>query len=178
MKTALALYLQDKSSNSLGGTTNCTTATTITDTATSNQIRISLAAASAGYKSGTDVSARYAYATTSADQFRNDGIGWIPGPTGSTFLASVTGGAPIEKVPVDPVNTGGAGSPGVDSLYYRYACKTNNTFELDATLESDTYKYLGTDDKPSKDGGNSVMRFEVGTDLNILPSSAPISFTL
>ncbi len=171
MKTAIALYLQAAPSNNLGGATYCTSASTITDTATGNRIRMSLGATAAGEKTSAGT-ARYYTATTSADLYLNTGQGWIPYVNFST----ITGGSPIERLPVDPINTGGSGgAEGVDSLYYRYACKTGtNTFELDGTLESEAYKYLGTDDKPSKDGGNAVMRFEVGTDLNILPSTAPL----
>jgi prepilin-type N-terminal cleavage/methylation domain-containing protein len=169
LKTAIALYLQDRASNNLGSTTYCSA----TNFSGGNEplIRMSLAYTTAGSKQATTPSTEYHTATTTADLYHNNGLGWIP----SVNFGSIAGGAPIERVPADPTNTSLAtGSPGVNSLYYRYGCKTNNTFELDATLESDTYKYLGTDDRPSKDGGNAVMRFEVGTDLNILPSSAPI----
>lgn len=186
LKTAISIWLQDKSTNTLhGGGINCSTtasATAIDDSVTTNDIRISLIATSAagGYKTGTDGGTRYAYATTSADVYDADGTGWIsPNTVGApSFLTSVTGGSPLDRLPVDPTNTGGAGVAGVDSLYYRFGCKSDNTFEIDATLESDTYKYLGTEDRPSKDGGNAVMRFEVGTNLNILPSTAPISWLL
>ncbi len=173
MKTAIALYLQDSSSNNLGSTTYCASsvpAAGITDTATSNKIRMSLGATAAAEKTSAGT-ARYYTATTTADIFNNNGKGWIPYINFSTF----TGGAPVEKIPADPINTGGSGgTEGLDSLYYRYACKTNNTFELDATLESAAYGVAGTDPKTTTDGGNSGMRFEVGTDLNILASTAPL----
>lgn len=169
-KTAIVLYLQDKGSNNLGGTTYCTTASTITDTATGNKIRMSLGATTAAEKTSAGT-ARYYTATTTADVYKNNGQGWIP----YVDFTSVVSGAPIEKLPADPTNTGGSGgTEGIDSLYYRYACKTNNTFEIDATLESSTYGSNGTDPKTPIDGGNSSMRYEVGTDLNILPSTAPL----
>lgn len=169
-KSAIVLYLQNSSSNNLGSTTYCTTATTITDTATGNKIRMSLGASGAGEKTSAGT-ARYYTATTTADLYKNNGQGWIPYVDFTTFAS----GAPINKLPVDPTNTGGSGgTEGINSLYYRYACKTNNTFELDATLESDTYGSNGTDPKTSVDGGNSSMRYEAGTDLNILPSTAPL----
>lgn len=182
MKTAVALYLQDRPTNTLGGSAKCITGASADDTVqtTSNQIHSSLLAATTpGYKAGADPNggtARYASSTTSALAYSNNGTGWVH----TLDFTSIGGGAPIERLPVDPSNTEGDATAvaGVDSLYYRYVCKTNNTFEFDATLESDAYKYTGTDDKTSKDGGNSNMRFEVGTNLNLLPSTAPVNFTL
>lgn len=173
VKTAIALYLQDKASNNLGGTgttggvANCN-ATNYGTTDATGKIRMSLGATTAGSKpSGSETYT----ATTTANVFNNDGGGWIPYINFTSFAS----GAPIEKLPADPINTGGSGGTiGIDSLYYRYGCKTNNTFEIDATLESDAYKAGGTDSKPTIDGGNSSMRYETGTDLNILPSTAPL----
>lgn len=171
-KSAIILYLQNSASSNLGGTTYCN-ATNFGTTDTSGKIRMSLGYATAGIKPSTNPAGESYSATTTDDMYKNNAQGWIPYINFSTAFA--LSGAPIEKLPADPINTGIAtGSPGVDSLYYRYGCKTNNTFELDATLESDTYKYLGTDSKTSIDGGNAVMRYESGTDLNILPSTAPI----
>ncbi len=169
-KSAIVLYLQNSASNNLGGTTYCN-ATNFGTTDTSGKIKMSLGYATAGLKPSSNPAGESYNATTTADLYKNNAQGWIPYIDFTTFAS----GAPIEKLPVDPTNTSVAtGAPGADSLYYRYGCKTNNTFELDATLESDTYKYLGTDSKTSIDGGNAVMRFEKGTDLNILPSTAPI----
>lgn len=171
MKTAIALYLQAAPSNNLGGSTYCN-ATNFGTTDTSGRIRMTLGYTTAGIKASTTPAGESYSATTTTDLYLNNGQGWIP----YINFSAITGGSPIERLPVDPVNTSVAtGAPGVDSLYYRYGCKTgSNTFELDGTLESEAYKYLGTDDKPSKDGGNAVMRYEIGTDLNILPSTAPI----
>lgn len=179
LKTAVALHLQDRSTNSLGGSTYCGSGA-LSDTtlaATSAHITIADTTPATGATfttGGTGCATSGGYnATTTADMFKNNGQGWIPYVNFSAF----TGGAPIEKLPVDPINTATAGTCGVDSYYYRYGCTTSNTFEIDATLESDTYKLGGTDTKPNKDGGNSEMRFEVGTDLSILPSSAPVGFS-
>jgi len=175
-KAAIALYLQDNASNNLGGTSHCITGTTAADGSSSAKVNTSLIVTSAGERTGADAGAScgatcYASSTTSTLAYKNDGTGWIP----YINFSSLTSGAPIERLPVDPVNTGATGgTPGVNSLYYRYACKTNNTFELDATLESDAYKFGGTEPKSGIDGGNSPMRYEVGTNLNILPSSAPL----
>lgn len=180
-RTAINLYLQDSTSNTLGGTTYCTSLiapNTIVETTGNTSyagVKTSLVAAAGpvgsypGYV--TFSGGAYYNATTSVAVLgNNDGNGWIRGVN----FTSVTSGAPISKLPVDPINTY-SGSMGVDSLYYRYACRTNNTFELDATLESSAYGQPSiTDNKALKDGGNSSMRYEVGTDLTILASTAPV----
>lgn len=174
IKTAITLHLQDRASNNLGGTAHC--ATTVATDSSGGKINMSLTAGTAGNRVGTDAGASCtiscnASSTTSTLAYKNDATGWIP-YINFTLFAS---GAPIERLPVDPTNTGAlGGTAGVDSLYYRYACRVNNTFELDATLESDTFKFGGDQPKAGIDGGNSPMRYEVGTDLNILPSSAPL----
>jgi len=99
------------------------------------------------------------------------GTGWVP-----VNLSGLTGGSPISNMPIDPINTIAdttAYSAGtVPTVYsadkvYRYACKQSNlTFEIDATLESTAF--TSTDDKRAKDGGNSTLMYEVGTDLTIL----------
>ena len=97
--------------------------------------------------------------STSANYTSNDGSGWI-----NVRFDTVLSGAPIVKIPVDPTN---ASSTGPN--FYRYSCKTNNTFEIDASLESDAYGTGSADDnKSAKDGGNNTTRYEVGTDLKIL----------
>lgn len=182
-RSAINLYLQDNTSNNLGGSTYCVaTATGSQSEASSgakNVVKTSLVATTApsgvtpGYVTFTSPSTTYATATTSADLALANGKGWIPG----FDFTTVTSGAPISKLPVDPTNTAtSGGTVGIDSLYYRYGCRsTNNTFELDATLESSAYGPASTsDNKASKDGGNAVMRYEVGTDLTILASTAPI----
>ncbi|MEK7519963.1 MAG: type II secretion system protein [Patescibacteria group bacterium] len=173
MKTALSLYLQDRANNSLGGVPRCSP-TNFAGTGGEPRIRISLTIDSPTNTTRTAANpATESYtAASSTTAYNNDGTGWIP----AISFASFSSGAPIERLPADPVNTGGtaSGAMGIDSLYYRYGCKTNNTFEIDATLESDTYGQPSiTDNKAKTDGGNASMRYEVGTDLNILPSTAP-----
>lgn len=168
LKSAVVLYLQNNASNNLGGTTYCGTGA-FSETNGDTKIRLSLGYTTAGTKTSGSFQAT---ATTSDDIYKNNGQGWIP----YVDFTSFTSGAPIERLPADPLNTGGA-TAAVDTYFYRYGCKTNNTFELDATLESDTYKLGGAEAKTAIDGGNSTLRYEVGTDLNILPSAAP-AFTV
>lgn len=180
VKSAIILHLQNSASNNLGGTAHCVQ-TAATDSS-GGKISMSLiTTGTPGNKVGTDTGAGCttscnASSTTATLAYKNDATGWIPFINFTLFAS----GAPIDRLPVDPTNNtagGTAGAAGVDSLYYRYACRVNNTFELDATLESDAYKFGGAEPKAGIDGGNSPMRYEVGTDLNILPSSAPVFAT-
>lgn len=146
MKTAINLFLQDAASNSLGGVTYCGASVPLSTTA-DNKIRSTTSTTSAGYQASG-----YGAATTT-----NAGSGWIP-----VNFTTVQGGAPVSNLPIDPVNTLSG------DYYYRYGCKTNDTFELDAALESAAFTV--TDDRRIKDGGNSTIRYEVGTDLTVLPA--------
>lgn len=90
-----------------------------------------------------------------------DGTGWI-----KVNLSSLTGGSPISNMPVDPTNTVTAIATSSD-LVYRYACKTDSTFEIDAQFESSSFAT-----KKAKDGGNNPNYYEVGTKLNILGATS------
>lgn len=83
---------------------------------------------------------------------KNDGTGWVP-----INFALVSSGAPIAALPLDPTNDA--------SHNYRFGVSVaNKTYEIDTVFES-------TDNVPkeSADGGNNNTRYEVGTDLTILP---------
>ena len=166
LQSAISLYLQDSTSNNLGGSTYCGTSGTTLAEGSGTKIRASMPSSSGTTSRFT--TSLYA-ATTTTDIARNDSNGWIP----YINFSSVSSGAPVAKLPIDPVNQLGTVA-FVDTLYYRFGCWQNNTFEIDATLESDAYKSGGTDDKAAKDGGNSSQRYEVGSGLRILPDSAPI----
>ncbi len=79
-----------------------------------------------------------------------NGTGWV-----GVDMTSATGGAPLSRLPLDPVNT----------ATYNYSYKgdnTNKTFELDVVLES--AKYIP---QMSSDGGNSASFYEAGTDPSL-----------
>jgi prepilin-type N-terminal cleavage/methylation domain-containing protein len=69
-------------------------------------------------------------------------------------FASLSGGSPLPKLPVDPSNSA--------TYFYAYACnETSMTYELDANLES--VKFVGME---ASDGGNAAAGwYEVGTNL-------------
>ena len=68
-------------------------------------------------------------------------------------FASMAGGSPLTKLPVDPTNNA--------TYYYAYACENvNKTYQLDAKLESVKYSPMMT-----TDGGNNPSFYEVGNVL-------------
>ena len=84
---------------------------------------------------------------------KNDGTGWI---TGLNFTL-VSSGAPIAALPLDPTNNA------------TYNCRfgvsvASKTYEIDCVFES-----VDNTPKHAADGGNNNSRYEVGTDLTILP---------
>ena len=165
-QSAIVLFLQDKTSNTMGASgggpasisTPCWNSGSATAATSTQWLSIGGGIGFTGY------------ASSSSDLYtKNDGTGWVPINFASVAASS---SPPIAKLPIDPTST------KASSLYYRYACVGNgvaagsNTFEIDATLESDAYGPTGTDNKAAKDGGNSSTRYEVGTSLNILPATA------
>jgi len=91
---------------------------------------------------------------STAGTHKIDGTGWIP-----LNLTTITSGTPISTLPVDPKNNKALG------FYYRFGANpTSKTYEVDCALES-----LDNTAKQSADGGNNNSRYEVGTDLTILP---------
>lgn len=88
-----------------------------------------------------------------------NGNGWLP-----INFTSMTGGAPISALPIDPNPTAYNVSP---YLYYVYVVGSNYTFKLIANMESNTYAT-----KESSDGGKWTTLYEVGTDLNLGTTSA------
>ena len=133
VKTAIAMYLTDVSSPSIGTSTY-------------------------SYSHVTSVNCGALTGNASSSQAVN-GSGWIP-----IKFTDITGGSPIEKLPVDPNPTAYDVSP---YLYYAYIVGSNNTFKLVANMESIYYSKDGTGDVENKDGGSWTTLYEVGTDLSI-----------
>lgn len=97
-----------------------------------------------------------------------DGTGWIP-----VKFTAITGGSPISNLPLDPTNSITANAPTSANLVYRYTCQgvgdathPSNVFELNAVLESDTYK-----GQMATDGGDNTAYYEVGTSLKLMGAS-------
>lgn len=118
---------------------------------------------------------------------KNDSTGWVP-----VNFSSVTSGAPIEKLPIDPSADTAASSTAdiAAGKYYRFACYSNGgkfEYEFDAGLESAAWgsAATGVGNKGANDGGNanttggtasgSNNRYEVGNNLGILNTTASIT---
>jgi prepilin-type N-terminal cleavage/methylation domain-containing protein len=88
--------------------------------------------------------------------------GWIP-----INFSSISSGAPLSALPVDPVNTTSSG------FYYSYlpSPTTQGSYELVARLESQ--KYASISGAGGEDGGISTQYIESGKDLTIAPTYAP-----
>ena len=82
-----------------------------------------------------------------------DGNGWVP-----VNFTSISSGAPVGNLPVDPVNN--------VSYYYAYAASSTLTFEIDAFMESAKYT-TGANGVIANDGGNNSSTYEVGTASNL-----------
>lgn len=166
MKTALGLYLTSTTTPLLGGATNTGCKPTPSAWTSANQ-KIYYSGV-AGFSDTTlDGGTTYPVSAISATPATTDGLGWIPVP-----FDNLTGGSPISNLPLDPVNTiASASNVASTDLVYRYACSvTPLAFEIDAQLESTAY--TSTDDKRTKDGGNSTFYYEVGTNLKIMGATA------
>ncbi len=81
----------------------------------------------------------------------NNGTGWVKVNLGSQKAVS------LATLPVDPVNN--------SEHHYTY-CADNNSWEINATLESDQQR-----SRMAADGGNDVDRFEVGSNFFLISSS-------
>ncbi|MDD3808168.1 MAG: hypothetical protein PHG49_01150 [Candidatus Pacebacteria bacterium] len=82
---------------------------------------------------------------------------------------SSTGSAPIGQLPMDPSNGGIAGTP---STMYTFACDTSLNFEVNANMESTNYIAKEVDD-----GGDLSDVYEIGTSLNVLPTTSTNFYT-
>lgn len=91
--------------------------------------------------------------TTSRDV---GGAGWVK------INFNSTGSAPIGQLPFDPSNSGS----GVLGTMYTFACTTSLNYEINTRLESTSYA-----SRMTADGGDAAHVYEVGTSLQILPTT-------
>ena len=149
LNSAVNLFLQDHATSTLSYWGDLAPTTTPVD-GPNARVKVSTPAGTSGMS--------VVYGSSSTPTL-SDSTGWI-----KIDFGSVLSGPPISKLPIDPINASST-APN----FYRYAFKANNTFEIDATLESDAYGTGSADDnKSAKDGGNNATRYEAGTDLKIL----------
>jgi len=140
LKSAIALYLADVSSPSMGVSTNC---------------YVSFSGSSATACTGR-MTVTTVVTTTAANAGSSTGNGWIP-----INFASITYGTPIGAEPVDPINNA--------TYFYSYATNGSASFqfEINADMESTRYASGGGSDVEGTDGGSSSTIYEVGTNLGL-----------
>jgi prepilin-type N-terminal cleavage/methylation domain-containing protein len=136
VNSAIALYLTDVSTPYLNGSSTACSSYT-------------------GYITNTTTTP-FSGAVTTVSSTAVDGSGWI-----KVNLTGITGGSPLARLPIDPVNTG--------SQFYAYGCGSNGalSYEIDTNMESTKYAQGGGSDveSNSKDGGNKDYLYEVGSYL-------------
>jgi len=79
-----------------------------------------------------------------------DSTGWLP-----VNFSQMSAGTPFGNLPVDPVVNNAA-------YYYAYAATSTNTFEIDASMESQKYASSSAN-VVVNDGGDNGSVYEVGT---------------
>ena len=125
-----------------------------------NVIYLSLPDSSASCSSYTDLPILEGgwsyYCAPETDYRKIDGTGWLP-----ANFSGLPGGSPFVALPVDPINDASRG------FYYAYA--SGGSWELNVEMESEKFSYGGSASIESKDGGNTMIIYETGTDLSLMP---------
>lgn len=181
LKGAMQLYLTDTSDLSAVMTAKCVASVPIaeTDVAARSKVYASLDAA----PNAADTN-KYTVVASAADRKKNDGNGWIP-----LNFTSVTSGAPIDALPLDPSADFSASTDLEAGKYYRFGCYNNGgkfEYEFDAGLESGAWgpSATGIANKGANDGGNANAttsptggnnRYEAGNNLGILNTTASLT---
>lgn len=141
LKTAIAYYITETGSPSIG---DLSTTTTYSDVASVVCL-------------GGAADASVALTT--------DGNGWIP-----INFDGIAGGSPIGSLPKDPNPTISSANPA-RYYTYLVGSTTNYTFLLAANMESTYYSTDGGGDVETNDGGTLTGLYEVGTDMDTLNST-------
>ena len=122
--------------------------------------------AGTGFVCGTNWGSSYSGATTKKFVTTSGTLahGGVASTTGTGWVAvdftQITGGSPLSVLPLDPSNN--------NTYNYQYACNSSNdTYELDAKMESTRYSQGGSDDKESTDGGDVANEYETGSSLTL-----------
>jgi len=142
LKTAIAYYITETGSPSIGVINTTTT-----------------------YSDVEGVACDSATAHTS-NTFAVDNSGWIP-----INFGGMAGGSPIGALPGDPNPTAKDASPA-RYYTYMVGDVTNFTFLLTANMESTYYTTEGDGDVETNDGGNHITLYEVGTDMDTLATTS------
>lgn len=132
IKSAIAMHLS----------TGTTPSTAFSGSGTTTTCRMT--AASSSFAFATCTNAQMIVTSSTAVT----GLGWV-----NVNFTDTSGGSALGSLPLDPTNNA--------SFFYAYAgVPSNNTFKIDAYLESAKYSPM-----TSSDGGPSSSIYEVGTNL-------------
>jgi len=93
-----------------------------------------------------------------------NGTGWV-----NVDLTAITGGSPLSRLPLDPLNslTACAGTP--TGCYYAYrSSSTVGKYKIAANMESSKYGGGSADvEGATKDGGSNTTWYEIGSDMSL-----------
>lgn len=145
VNSAISLYLSDVADPQLGGPNDTLGACSVlTERCT---------AGTAGRNSGGTCSTNV---TTTVN-----GLGWV-----GANLSAISYGAPISRLPLDPVSPQGSTNCGTgnQSCFYSFICNGTN-YELNAAMESTKFRNGGPSNVESTDGGSNNDVYEVGNSL-------------
>jgi prepilin-type N-terminal cleavage/methylation domain-containing protein len=134
LNSAIALFLSDQASSTWSSIVNCTSGTTAPSSTTS-------------------------VACTTNGAMSIDNTGWVP-----INFNSITTGAPLSRLPIDP-NNGSSNCAGtvVSNCFYVYmSAVAAGKYKLMANMESSKYTMNGSADVESKDGGTTPDWYEIG----------------
>jgi len=172
IKTAMNLYLFDVSSTNMGTANKCyvqpNVAATVYEVAsTSANEAATTSAFTACGSAGGWFPASGATAFTVGTSRKVDSTGWIP-----VHFDSVSAGAPLGQLPVDPSTSNGTAAAGTNpggnpnaGHFYSYEPGANNQYKLAAKMESSLYSASGSSDLESADGGVDPFVYEQGSNL-------------
>lgn len=98
--------------------------------------------------------------SSSTDYLKNNGLGWIPINLTNMIYQ------PLFSYPVDPINSYN------NKFFYSYIFKkSDSTFEINANLEYQNYKFNGIEDKTSSDTGDNLYILEAGNNKTLMPNN-------
>lgn len=163
LKSAIALYLVDQATTTLGTTTDVFAAysgTNLTTTTDSLQSGTSSAPAGWGYLPADAAN----LVTSTLRGVGGVGSGWLPIP-----FSNITSGAPFSSLPVDPSGTDSNSSCalGVAPCTYTYTASSTGQYKLAVKMESTKYNFNGGGSVVDGDGGNSTSTYEAGSNVNL-----------
>jgi prepilin-type N-terminal cleavage/methylation domain-containing protein len=168
LKSAIALYLADVSTPTLGTAGNCYISMVATSLQAPNQLGVYANTSTCAQWLATaptivGSSTRGIGSGTGANAIVN---GWLP-----VAFSAISSGAPIGQEPVDPVNASGTASCTGSSLsncalVYTYVA-SSTTFKIGMFMESSKYTHNGGGDVETNDGGINQYVYEQGTNLNL-----------